>query len=193
MSADSGIILYDYLACAGGAERLTLILANALENVELCVGYQEESDIFQKELAGLTLHSVSTQSNSPSWRIVKLMRAFKTKTSFISDYKWALYSGVAAPLAVVHRKNGPNFLYCHTIPRFAYDLKEYYMDSIPAWQRPAFNALVSYVRPRYENALSMMDAVISNSKNTQSRLKKYIGVDSTVVHPPSPCVRIVVT
>jgi len=184
MNNDAGIILYDYFACAGGAERLTLVLANALAHAELCVGYQEKSAIFKKELAGLTLHSISTQTHIPPWRVIKLMRAFKTNTRFISDYPWALYSGVAAPMAVTHRKNGPNFLYCHTIPRFAYDLKDYYMDLIPAWQRPALNALISYVRPRYEAALSMMDGIVSNSKNTQSRLKKYIGADSTIVHPP---------
>ncbi len=184
LNTGKGIILYDFLAVMGGAERLTLDLARALENVELCVGYRVPSDALDAPCASLTCHDLSARSDAPAWRTVKLMRAFAGKTAFLSGYDWALFSGSSAPLAVKNHLSDRNLLYCHTIPRFAYDLKDYYLAMLPVWQRPLFKALIRYVRPRYENAVSAMDEIIVNSENVRRRLREHLGFDARVVHPP---------
>jgi glycosyltransferase involved in cell wall biosynthesis len=179
-----GIILYDFFSVMGGAERLTLLLAQALKNVDLCVGYRVSGAISDKEIAGIRCYSLTSQCETPAWRTVKLMRAFGSKTKFLSRYEWVLFSGSTAPIAVKNHPSGRNLLYCHTIPRFAYDLERYYMDLLPLWQRPAFKALVTYTRKRYEAAISKMDTILVNSENVRKRVKKFIGLDSRVVYPP---------
>jgi len=184
LSGKKGIILYDFFAVAGGAERLILLLAQALKNVDLCVGYRVPGAISDKEIAGTRCYFLTSQCETPAWRTIKLMRAFASKTEFLSRYEWVLFSGTVAPVAVKNHQEGRNLLYCHTIPRFAYDLKDYYLNLLPGWQRPFFRALIKYTRPRYEAAVTKMDLIIVNSENVRKRLKTHIGLDSQVIHPP---------
>lgn len=184
MTNKKGIILYDYFAVAGGAERLILLLTEALNDVDLCLGYRDAKGISDKEMAGITCHELSRKCDLPPWRIIKLMRAFISKTGFLSSYEWVLFSGTIAPLAVKNHQEGRNLLYCHTIPRFAYDLKDFYLNLLPGWQRPLLKALINYTRPRYEAAVSKMDTIMVNSENVRKRLKTHIGLDSQVIYPP---------
>ena len=184
MNNQKGIILYDFFGVRGGAERLTLTLAQALDNVDLCVGYRDVRGISDKEMAGSKCYELSRKCDIPPWRIIKLMRAFGSKTEFLSRYEWVLFSGTIAPLAVKNHQGGQNLLYCHTIPRFIYDLKDYYLSLLPWWQRPFLVALIRYAQPRYEAAVSRMDTIIVNSENVRRRVKTYLSLDSEVVHPP---------
>jgi len=176
--------LHDYFAVVGGAERLIMTLAQALDNMDLCVGYRDVNEIGHPEMKQTKCYVLSTKCDIPPWRIIKLLRAFGSKTKFLSDYKWALYSGIVAPVAVENRLHGRNLLYCHTIPRFAYDLKEYYLNLIPKWQQPLLKGLIRYMKPRYEAAVSKMDKIMVNSENVRKRLQTYLGVDSQVIYPP---------
>jgi glycosyltransferase, family 1 len=64
--------------------------------------------------------------------------------------------------------------YCHTPPRYLYDLKEIYIKKVPFLLRPAF-LFVSYIfRKMYERDISKMDLVLTNSINTQKRIKKFL-------------------
>ena len=184
LNRKNGIILYDFFAVAGGAERLTLLLAQTLRNVDLCVGYLVKDAISDQELKGLSCYYLTSQCDSPGWRSIKLSRAFRRRTEFLSRYEWVLYSGTVAPLAVKNHQQGLNLLYCHTIPRFAYDLERYYTKVLSGWKVPFFKALVVYTRKYYETAISKMDTIIVNSENVRKRLKTYIGLDSRVIHPP---------
>lgn len=184
MAQKAGIILYDFLAFLGGAERLILTLAQALEGVDLCVGYRKPFQAVDEKLAGICCRDLGAESQVPAWRTVKLIRAFETRAGFVSEYDWALFNGLADPVAVRHRPGGRNYLYCHSIPRLAYDLRAYYMAQVPVWQRPALAALARYLRRKYEAAIGQMDVVMANSENVKKRIKRYLGLESEVVHPP---------
>lgn len=183
LASQKGIILYDYFAAIGGAERLIMTLAQAPDDTDLCVGYRDTVEIAESEMK-LLCYTLSTKTNMPAWRTVKLMRAFASKTNFLSGYEWVLFSGTVAPFAVKNHPEGRNLLYCHTIPRFAYDLKEYYLNLIPKWQQPLLKGLIRYMTPRYEAAVSKMDRIMVNSENVRKRLKTYLGLDSQVIYPP---------
>ena len=180
-----GIVLYDFLLVRGGAERLTLDLVRGMPGVDLCVGYRDPSAFGAHELDGIRCHDLHAATAIPGWRTFKVMRAFAgTKTRFLEGYDWALYSGSNAPLAVHQRRNGRNLYYCHALPRFVYDLRDYYLQRLPPPLRPALKALAAYVKPRYEASLAGMDTLIANSENVRGRVQRYIGRDALVVNPP---------
>lgn len=179
-----GIVLYDFLQVKGGAEKVTLTLARAWLDVDLCIGFHDPSAVANPALEGLNCIDLQTRSDIAPWRAIKALRAFTTKTHFLSRYDWVLYSGNYAPVAVHNHPDGRNILYCHTIPRFAYDLRDHYLHSCPFWQRPALRALIAYIRPRYEAAIGKMDMIIANSQNVRQRIQHYLGRDSLVIHPP---------
>jgi glycosyltransferase involved in cell wall biosynthesis len=179
----SGIVLYDYLLARGGAERVTLTLANQLP-AALGVGFIERQLFPAQQLADIPLHNLDAKTRITPWRYVKVARAFVYKTEFLKNYDWVLYSGSCAPVAVCNHPAGPNLYYCHALPSFAYELSEYYLDRTPAPLRPALRGLAQWVRGYYEPALHAMDAVIANSTAVQQLLKHYLNIDSCVVYPP---------
>jgi glycosyltransferase involved in cell wall biosynthesis len=95
-----------------------------------------------------------------------------------------LYSGYYAPLAVRHQRGGRRIYYCHALPRFAYDLTEYYRARFPVGSRWAFDLAMAWLRREYGAAIARMDVVVANSENVRGRLKKYLGLDARVIHPP---------
>ena len=184
MTSHKGIMLYDFLAVRGGAEKLTLTLLESLPKVPLCCAFRDKTAFSDSALPKAGFLDLNAASDIPLWRLLKVMWAFEKKTSFLNAYDWVLFSGVYAPLAIQNHPMGTNLLYCHTIPRFAYDLKDYYMSRMPLLFRPAFYALIFLMRHRYERALAHMDVIIVNSNNVKKRLENYLGRSAFVVHPP---------
>lgn len=179
-----GAILYDFLRVPGGAEKVALQLAQSLPDCDLCVSSATNGSRWREYVNPDRLKDLDIRGDWPPWLALKCLRGFRSKTEFLNDYDWALFSGSYAPVAVVNHPAGRNLYYCHTVPRFIYDLKRFYLESLPPWQRPALSALISYVRPLYETAIGRMDRVLANSENIARRLKIYLGIDSTVVYPP---------
>jgi glycosyltransferase involved in cell wall biosynthesis len=177
-------ILYDYLQVQGGAELVTLNVCRGLESCDLICGFVDQQVFPSLAIHGTTIRSLIKQSKSPGLLHFLTAQAFIGRTKFISRYDRLIFSGSFAPLAIKHSQATRNLYYCHTPPRFVYDLKEFYLSNMNLLQRPVFNGLVNYLRPRYEQALQKMDKVFANSENTKSRLKTFCGVDSEVLYPP---------
>ncbi len=178
-------MLYDFLHTRGGAERVTVELARATPGMEMCFGYCNGEEFPQAELHGIRCHDLGTLGSVRGLRDMRTMRAFAgPATRFIADYDWALFSGAMAPLAVRHRSGMRNFYYCHTPPRFVYDLREHYLQQLAPVMRPLLRSYIEHLKPRYEEALAAMDVVIANSRNVRERLRRYLNLEARVIYPP---------
>lgn len=176
-----GAILHDYLLVPGGAERLTLTLAQGLPQADLWVGSCTlPADIPRPQ----RLRDLGAGSRLTPWRILKTLRTFSVATRTLGDYDWVLYGGYYAPVAVHHHPRGRNVHYCHSVPRYAYDLRDHYLACCPAWRRPGLRALMDHVQRRYEAAVARMDLIVANSENVRARVRRYLGRDAVVIHPP---------
>ncbi len=183
--ADGGVVLYDFLQTRGGAERVMLELAHALQARALCYGYRNRRTYPLANLAGLLCHDLRVPVNAPGLRDAAVLRAFAGRGArCVADYDWAVFSGTLAPLAVRHRAGRRNLYYCHTPPRFVYDLREHYLQRLPPVLRPVLRVLMRHLQPRYEAAVAAMDTVVANSENTRRRLRLYLRRDAEVVYPP---------
>ena len=178
------IILHDYFESAEGGGRLCLVLAREFLT-DLGYGFKVQNHPYftSSAFAGKE-YDLRSYTRLPIWRQYKLARAFQKKTLFLKDYDTVIYSGFYSPLAIRNHGQGQNIYYCHTPPRFIYDQREFYLSLIPFWQRPILLGLIRYIRPLYENAVSGMDTIITNSENVQSRIQKHLGIDSRIIHPP---------
>lgn len=181
-----GIVLHDFFEIKGGGERLVLTLAKALD-FDLCFGFWTKNSYDKKlSLKGIKhVYDLNAQTSIIGWRTIKQMQAFAKKTAcFLPQYDVAIYSGVDAPLAVFNHLKGTNIFYCHTPPRFIYDKKEFYLSLYPFPLKWIMHLLIRYIQPRYEAAVKNMDLIIANSQNVKTRIKKYLGLDSTLIYPP---------
>jgi len=181
---NEGIFLYDFLLVRGGAESLGITLVEGLKNYDFCVAFRDEHIFSASERDQLKLIQLTRFTGILGWQSIKTLLAFSQKTSFLSRYKKVIFSGIYAPVAVKHHPDGKNFLYCHTPPRFVYDLKDFYLKQVSWWKRPLFKLLSLYVKYHYEQAIARMDVIIANSENVKGRIQRYLGKNSIVIHPP---------
>lgn len=180
MGASDGVVLHDYFAVREGGGRLALTLADRW-GWPVIGGFVSSEIPFRAEWPGIELRELGVRPGFRPRQSLSLARAWR---KYQCPARTLVYSGTYAPMAVANQPDARNVLYCHTPPRFMYDERDYYLDVIPWWQRPALAALVRHLRPRYEAALARMDRIVVNSRNVQRRVECDLGRDSTVVHPP---------
>jgi glycosyltransferase involved in cell wall biosynthesis len=181
------MVLHDYFESLEGGGRLSSILAERLP-ADLGYGFAKTGHPFLTSRSS-GQHDLHAFSRLPLWRQFKLSLAFTYHTDFLKDYETVIYSGFYSPLAVRHHPQGRNILYCHTPPRFIYDQRDFYLSSLPIWLRPALQAFIDYLQPRYEDAVAQMDTIVANSKNVRRRIQHYLGREAVVVYPPCETMR----
>ena len=180
----SGVVLYDHLLVRGGAEHVSLALTRGLPDAELCVGQRRRAAFDDAALADIRWRTLGPEAHVHGLHMLQSAFRFHQRADLVSRHDWALFSGALTPLALRHRHRGRNVLYCHSLPRFIYDMREDYRVATPAWKRPALRALISWLQPRYEDAVSRMDTIVTNSHTVRRRLSRYLGLEATVVYPP---------
>ncbi len=184
INMDRGAVLYDFFQVPGGAEKVTVELANKFF-ADVVVGFDRSSKSAPFSLSDdCKLVSLDADSSLLLLRTLRLIYAFSRRTDFLESYSWVIYSGNYAPLAVHSHSRGKNVLYCHTPPRFIYDLKGYYKKRYNGLQAPIFNSLVRIMQSCYEKALDNMDIIVANSENVRGRIERYLGKEAVVIHPP---------
>lgn len=181
---ENNFLLYDFMQVAGGAERVTLTLAEALPNFQVTVSrcYKQAENLLESS-------SVSVVELRGGWsaclpRILESMWCFRFRTQWLCDAQQVIYSGFYAPLAVFNQHGGRRIYYCHTIPRYAYDLYIETLSALPLPLRPLYFLFIRWFRKYYESAIMRMDKILVNSENVRQRLKTYTGMDAEVVYPP---------
>lgn len=180
----SRYLLYDFLQVAGGAERVMLELARGLPGHRLVVSRVFPEARALEALGGVDVRTLGTPLTRPLGPIFEAIHAFRHRTAFLEVAESVIYSGFYAPYAVHRQCGGRRILYCHTPPRFAYDLRGFFLARYPAPVRPLASAFFDYVKRHYEEALACMDTVVANSENVRARLRRFCGVESVVVNPP---------
>lgn len=179
--------VYDFLLVRGGAEQLSLHVKRTHPEMDAVFGFVEPGAFPPNDFPPAKYHRLTSPSRVQGWQGLKVMSAFRRRGQFLADYDTVIFSGVYAPEGVHHRPNGRNIYYCHTPPRFVYDLRDHYLDLARPWQKPLLKALIPYVRRRYEEAIGRMDRLIANSHNVKTRLQHYLGqTDVDVLYPPVP-------
>lgn len=178
------IILHDTFLYKWWWERLILMMAKSL-NADLASGFFSKwSFDLRKEWFKGKMISISNEVFKKWFRHFKLKFAFLFKTKFLKDYETVIFSWDSISAVRNCSKNMKKIYYCHTPPRYLYDLKEIYIKKVPFLLRPAF-LFVSYIfRKMYERDISKMDLVLTNSINTQKRIKKFLWIDSKILYPP---------
>lgn len=178
-------VAYDFMLVPGGAERLTLHALRSHADWRLVTGFLDATAFDGVDLPLERMHTLTGPSRRRGWQGLKVLRAFERADEPLAEFERVLFSGSYAPAGIRHRPGGGNFYYCHTPPRFAYDLEDWTLEQAAPWQRPALRWLARRVRASYEDALARMDRVAANSETVRARLRRYLGLeDVAVIHPP---------
>jgi glycosyltransferase involved in cell wall biosynthesis len=147
-----------------------------------------KTDSFVKALydQNHSLTYLHEDSKIPIWRKIlrQLQFLFNPKINQLKKYDLVIFSGNIA--FVASRIKNPHtklVMYCHTPPRPFTDQLESILQTKSSWVRPFIKLFSKWVVWEYKRELQAMDLVISNSKNTQNRLQKYVGIESVPIFP----------
>ncbi len=88
-----------------------------------------------------------------------------------------------SPSHLVRNRNSPLIWYCYTPERAAYDLREWKLGKLNPIQR-AYNDFWGAVYRHHDSRIvPRIEHIFAVSRNTQSRISRYLGVDSEVLYP----------
>ncbi len=178
------IILHDYFLYRGGGERLIISLAKGL-NADIATAFIAK-DAFDPRTEGIKtieLFRESLFSRLPGFRYLQVQLAFLFKTSFLKNYDVIIYSGDCL-VSLLRAQGKTNIAYMHTPPRHLYDCYEERLASYPLWKKILFVPFATFNRWRFSTLAKKFDLIVTNSNNTQARIKKYLHLDSVVAYPP---------
>ena len=177
-------ILHDTFMYKGGAERLVLLAARALDADVITAWRNPES--FDPADWGLE-GRFFTLGNPPRgrWgRQAGLRRRTRWGAKRLREYDAVLFSGDCLDAARHLRPEAKAAYYCHTPPRHLFDQAAAYEKKVPRWLRGAYRAVAAGLRASWLESLARIPAVMANSTNTAGRLRAFAGRDAAVVHPP---------
>ena len=174
------LIIHDRFQFRGGAERLVLIMAKALD-ADILTEFWIDGETFDKSEVDNKLFILDKDDpNIMAWRYFRAQKNFILKTrKIIKNYDLVIFSGNNCLSTSIHlKKNQKHFLYCHSPVRHVFDLfkkfrseqknilKKIFYYNIGAW-----GIIIIYWL-----GLSKFKTVIANSKNCRKK--------SEVIWPP---------
>jgi glycosyltransferase involved in cell wall biosynthesis len=178
------IILHDTFLYKWGWERLIMMMWKALKSDIASGFFSAGSFDLRKEWFEWKMISLSSEVFKKWFRHLKLKYAFLCKTGFLRDYDNVIFSWDSISAVRNCKKDTKKIYYCHTPPRYLYDLHELYLKKVPLVLKPAFKIFCFVFKKLYESDIKKMDLVLTNSKNTQKRIKNFLWIDAEILYPP---------
>jgi len=173
-------IFHDYIGTIGGGEKLVLTLARELKADVITTDFDEES-IKKMEFEDIDIISLGeTVKFSPLKQISASIKF--ALCDYSNGYDFFIFSGNWAPFAA--RRHKPNLLYCHTPVRAFYDLYDVFIQRQSFFSSMLFRVWTNVHRRLYEYYMTHVCRIVTNSVNTQRRIKKYLNRESIVIYPP---------
>ena len=183
-------LVHDFLVAYGGAERVLEAMAEMFPEAPIY------TLLYDKERMG---EHFLRRDIRVSW-LAKLPRFLKKRYRFflpffpvavesfdLRDFDLVISSSGAWSKGIVTRLNTKHIAYLHSPMRYAWDYHEQYLDELGAYGKLRIftRALLSYLRVWDWQAAERPDAIISNSRFTAARVKKYYRREAQVIYPPA--------
>ena len=192
------LVLHDTFLYRGGGERLVLMIANTLE-ADIASGFFSSGSYDLREqgfkwvmiplMPNLFLHEFHWLPSKLAFIFKNGLRHFGLKWAFsinakkLANYDTIILSGDCLS-AVDHFRGKKILYYCHTIPRYLFDQREEYERKVPKAMLYAYQGMTAIFKKAYLRDLSKIERLITNSKNTQKRIKNYTFRDAEILYPP---------
>lgn len=187
-------VIHDAFLYRGGGERLVTLMAQGL-HADLISGFFSEGSFIPEEL-GFTGKKIPLGSPvfAKGIRHLVLKHRFRRAKKLLQDYDRVILSGNCLDIldGFEKREKAPKIIYyCHTPPRYLFDLRPHYLAKIPKIVHPIVNRIFDAQAKEYQQLLNRVDVVLTNSKNTHDRLLAFCGRDSEIVYPPTDTTKFV--
>jgi glycosyltransferase involved in cell wall biosynthesis len=153
----------------GGGERLVINLARELK-ADVFTGFIQREKTF--DTSGINVVDLGVNKKLPQG-IRNISIAKKFAACKFPKYDCYFFSGVWCISA--SQNLHPNVFYCHTPPRYMYDLQKYFMAETSGIKRIMLKKLIDYWKPKDKKYMQFFDVICPNSENVRRRIRRYYG------------------
>lgn len=183
-------IVHDWLVVNGGAEKVLAALLKAFPQADVMtlVNFLPAS-----EAAWLAPHRIVTSSLQRMpfarryYRHYLPIMPYAIEQFDLRGYDLVISSSHAVAKGVVTHPGQQHICYCHTPMRYAWDMKEHYLENA-RFRLPLMETFVRKTLKRLRQwdyfGASQVDHFIANSHNVAQRISKYYRREANVLYPP---------
>ncbi|HWP02616.1 MAG TPA: glycosyltransferase [Gemmatimonadaceae bacterium] len=180
------MIVHDWVVSWAGAERCVERLLHVFPQADFVVGVitpdMREWNSVTRRARESWLGGLPGARRHHRWFLPAEGLAFASLDT--DGYDLVLSSAHALAKAVPAPKHGLHMCYCHSPPRYLWDLHSTYQRDANGLQRVALKLGVSAVRWFDKWSAQRVDRFISNSRHVADRILRWYGRSARVVYPP---------
>lgn len=174
-------IFHDYIGAIGGGEKVVLTLAREF-GADVITTDVDKDSVSKMGFEDVNIISLGETIKMPPLKQINASLKF-AMCDFSNKYDFFIFSGNWAHYAA--KKHKPNLYYCHTPVRAFYDLKDQVIKSQEKlWQRIIAKAWIEMHSWFDRGSINDSNVIVTNSKNTLNRIKKFYNKDAVVIYPP---------
>ncbi|HLN19305.1 MAG TPA: glycosyltransferase [Patescibacteria group bacterium] len=183
-------LVHDFLTAYGGAERVLEVLTEMFPDAPIYTLLYDREKMrgkFENKIISASFLQKFPEILRKRYKFLLPLMPIAPETFDLRDYDLVISSTGAWSKGIVTRLNTIHISYFHSPMRFAWDANGEYLSQ----QKKGFitnfivRRILNYIRIWDKVAADRPDYIISNSKYTAVRVKKYYGRDSEVIYPPA--------
>jgi glycosyltransferase involved in cell wall biosynthesis len=179
-------LIHDFLLDLRGAERVFAAICDAWPDADVFTAVYDEAGT-EGRFADRNVHTSFLQRLHPTSRTFRPLLPFyphAVESFDLSGYHTVISSSSAWAHGVLVDPGAVHVCYCHNPFRYAWTEREATLRARGPITRPALRFLLSRWRQWDWIAAQRVDRYVSNSRTTSERVRRYLGRESTVLHPP---------
>ncbi|MFT3880537.1 MAG: glycosyltransferase [Gemmatales bacterium] len=179
-------LVHDWLTGMRGGEKVLEALCGMYPQAEIFT-LLADRDALSPTLSAMKIHT-SWMQKLPGvkryyrkllpWMPGAIERFDLTGFDLVISSSHCVAKGVKVPAGV------PHLCYCHTPMRYAWHLRDLYLEKVPALARSWARSQLDQLREWDRTTASRVTQFIANGKTVQQRIKEAYGRDSIIIHPP---------
>src|SRR3954454_11190349 len=179
-------LIHDFLLDLRGAERVFASICDAWPEADVFTAVYDEEGT-EGRFADRDVHTSFLQRLRPTSRTFRPLLPLyphAVESFDLRGYDTVISSSSAWAHGVLVDPGAVHVSYCHNPFRYAWSEREATLRARSPLVRPALRVLLSRWRQWDWIAAQRVDRYVANSRTTAERIHRYLGRDSTVLHPP---------
>jgi glycosyltransferase involved in cell wall biosynthesis len=178
-------VFHNYLGAIGGGERIALEIARTL-GADFITTDCEPAVGEKLGYGDVKIISLGRTIKIPPLKQISASLLF-SRANFSKKYDFFIFSGEWAIFAAPRHQ--PNFYYCHTPPRFFYDLYQTNLRKLDPFTRAVARLWVFWHRRWDQKNMAAVEKIIGNSEVTENRIRKFYHRPAEIIYPFVDCAK----
>ncbi len=181
-------IVHDWLTNMGGAEQVIINFKEIYPDAPIYTTLYAPNNL-DKKLQNIDVKTSFLQKKKPDTNHKKYfpLMPLAFENFNLNEYDVVLSSSSSCAKGVITKTDSLHICYCHTPMRYAWELRDDYIEGMGHLKRKLIKILCHYMRIWDVASANRVDYFIVNSSAVQKRIKKYYKRDAIVINPPVRC------